>query len=311
MALDIVKLYISLMSEFFTLSDMAVSPSSNSTTMGRFPANSHSLATAHHLMKIMGEIQETVNELNSMEISNEASVNLKSLLESVKWKFDDVLINTWIRGKPAYVFPNPVCSLASTDAKFFYHLETWAPSASDPATTVYLVHMETFQRHVTTAAYKIAGGVDLSSSSLTKQSKQSPIPTAFISKITKAFLDSLYAYLDGMVTLASNEAPPVTLKRPVANAPAASSDPIDLLDLSNTVSLPFVFHILFAQCVLSYLQDVRLLLVLSNFSLLSSAIFPSMINQLESAFGITIFEERQVWLCCPSLGCMTDTAIFL
>ena len=74
------------MSEFFTLSDMAVSPSSNSANVGRFPPNSHSLATAHHLMKIMGEIQETVNELNSMEISNEATLNLKSLLESARWK---------------------------------------------------------------------------------------------------------------------------------------------------------------------------------------------------------------------------------
>lgn len=105
MALDIVKLYISLLSEFFTLSDMAVmSPSTfNNGPPLLFPRNSHSLSTAHYLMKILGEIQETVTEINSMEISNEATQNLKSLLESVKWRFNDVLITSWYRGLFGYL----------------------------------------------------------------------------------------------------------------------------------------------------------------------------------------------------------------
>lgn len=100
MALDIVKLYISLISEFFTLSDMAVmaSPSSRGSGPAYLPPDSHSLSTAHYLMKILGELQESVNELNGMEISNEASSSLKSLLESAKWRFEDILINAWLRG---------------------------------------------------------------------------------------------------------------------------------------------------------------------------------------------------------------------
>jgi hypothetical protein len=101
MALDIVKLYISLISEFFTLSDMAVmtSPGGSISTPPLLPLNSSSLSVAHYLMKILGEVQESVNELNAMEISTEAASGLKSLLETAKWRFEDILINAWLRGE--------------------------------------------------------------------------------------------------------------------------------------------------------------------------------------------------------------------
>ena len=98
MALDVVKLYISLISEFFVLSDMAVMSSSKTKDPPLLPANSHSMSTAYYLLKILNDIQETVNELNVMEISKEASTGLKSLLESAKWRFEDVLITAWLRG---------------------------------------------------------------------------------------------------------------------------------------------------------------------------------------------------------------------
>ena len=88
MAMDIVKLYISLVSEFFTLS------------YGNFPQNSHSLSIAHYLLKILGDIQETISELNGMEISQDNS--LKGLLDSVRCRFIDVLVNSWLRGTHYY-----------------------------------------------------------------------------------------------------------------------------------------------------------------------------------------------------------------
>ena len=104
MALDVVKLYISLLSEFFLFSDKAVvmTPpgSSSNTTPPLLPKDSNSITTAHHLMKILGEIQESVTEINGMEISNDASSSLKSLLESARWKFEDILIHAWLRGTP-------------------------------------------------------------------------------------------------------------------------------------------------------------------------------------------------------------------
>lgn len=105
MALDVVKLYISLISEFFGLSDMAVMASSSNKVLSLLPANSHSMSTAYYLLKMLNDIQEAVNELNLMEISNEASAGLKSLLESVKWRFEDVLITAWLRGEDFFKMP--------------------------------------------------------------------------------------------------------------------------------------------------------------------------------------------------------------
>lgn len=101
MALDIVKLYISLISQFFNLSDVAVMASgsgSSNTPLAHVPKASHSLSTAHYLLKILAELQDTVNEVNAMDISNEVSSLLKSLLESARWRFEDILINNWLRG---------------------------------------------------------------------------------------------------------------------------------------------------------------------------------------------------------------------
>lgn len=102
MALDVVELYVSLLSEFFLFSDMAVmSPSGTSSnpTPPLLPKDSNSLTTAFHLMKILGEIQESVNEITVMEISHDASSSLKSLLESARWKFEDILVTAWLRGQ--------------------------------------------------------------------------------------------------------------------------------------------------------------------------------------------------------------------
>ena len=102
MALDIVKLYISLISQAFLLSDMVVmtsaSSSSNYTPPPLLPKDSHSLSTAFHLQKIIVEVQDCVNDINALDISNEVTNGLKSLTESLKWRFEDVLMREWLRG---------------------------------------------------------------------------------------------------------------------------------------------------------------------------------------------------------------------
>lgn len=99
MAVEIVKLYISLLSEFFVLSDMAVMRSSeNVVTPPLLPGDSNVLTTAHYLMKLIGEIVDTTGEVTNLDIGNEISTGLKNLLESARWKFEDVLIHAWGRG---------------------------------------------------------------------------------------------------------------------------------------------------------------------------------------------------------------------
>ncbi|KAF8899761.1 exocyst complex component sec5 [Gymnopilus junonius] len=255
MALDIVKLYISLISEFFKLSDVAVMTSlggSYNSTPPLVPKNTHSACNAYYLLKILSDIQDTVNELNGLEISQDNG--LKNLLESVKWRFEDILIESWLR-----------------DARLFHWTEGWVASPKEPFTTNYLVQIEIFQKHMTTAAFKLAGGLE--PGSISRSVKQAPIPQIFVSKFTKAFLDALYAILDGLVLLASDESPITSGHSPAGNSAADSLNSMELLDLKD--------------------GDTRLLIVISNFGNLSKVLIPSMLTQLESAFGVSVAEDRK------------------
>ena len=105
MALEIVKLYISLISQGFMLSDVVIMTSN--ATDSRPPllsAKSHSLSTAYYLQRILGEVQECVNDVKSLDISSEINQSLKSLLESIRSKFEDVLTSHWLRGKDIVFF---------------------------------------------------------------------------------------------------------------------------------------------------------------------------------------------------------------
>ncbi|KZP15940.1 hypothetical protein FIBSPDRAFT_1047870 [Athelia psychrophila] len=258
MAQDVVQLYITLLSEFFKLSDVTLmaNQGSNPTLPPLLPADTNSFLTAHYLVKILGEIQDSVNELNGMDISSEAASGLRSLMESTRWRFEDILTHVWLR-----------------DARTLHHLESWMANPTDPATTIYLDQIEAFQRHLTTAAFKISGGVDLSSNAIApKMAKQNSIAPIFVSKITRSFLDALYAFLDGMVNLASDESSALAGGRS-DSATITGTNPLELIDLNDA--------------------NTRLLLVISNFSNLSSRLIPNMITQLETAFSVTIDEERR------------------
>ncbi|KAN0136858.1 Exocyst complex component Sec5 domain containing protein [Lactarius tabidus] len=254
MALDIVRLYVSLLSEFFVFSDMAVVTPSlvESSFAPLLPGDSNTLTTAHYLMKILTEIQDNVNEINAMEISSESS--LDDLLNSAKWGFEDVLTHTWVR-----------------DAHSFHYLETWALSSSEPYTTEYLSDVYYFQRQATTWAFKFASGAAEapSSSSSSSRTGRRPIPNAFVNKISKAFLDATYAFLDGLVLLATEGSPVTDAENSHTNVDAGRRHPIDTSD-----------------------TDARTLLVVSNFAHMKRGLIPSMVNQLESAFDISAEADK-------------------
>ena len=118
------------------------------------------------------------------------------------------------------------------DANIFHYLETWQSDPTHESTTVYLIQMQTFQRHLTTEAFKIAGGIELTASNSSKPVKQNRVALEFVTKITKSFLDALYAFLDGLVHLASDE---TEYKRPVGMV-TESTNRFEAADLSNPVS---------------------------------------------------------------------------
>jgi len=106
------------------------------------------------------------------------------------------------------------------DAGMLYHNETFSPSISSLHTTHYLTQIETYQRHLTTITYKIAGGggddssmsSSTSRSSARQQNSSYPVvvPMMLVTKVIKGFVDSLFAVLDGMMLLASVQSPVVT-----------------------------------------------------------------------------------------------------
>jgi exocyst complex component 2 len=101
---------------------------------------------------------------------------------------------------------------------------------------------------MTTAAFKLAGGVELATS-LAKASKQNSVPQIFVSKITKAFLDALYSLLDGMVLLASDESPVLSGTLPdTSNMAVEELNPLQLLDLKDGVR----------QCTVSFVSFLHL-----------------------------------------------------
>ena len=79
-------------------------------------------------------------------------------------------------------------------------------------------------------AYRFAGGI------LDAQAvKQKPITGEFSNKITKTFLDAIYAFLDGLVHLSSDESPVAKgLQKQAALADSTGAQP--LFDLKKNVS---------------------------------------------------------------------------
>jgi exocyst complex component 2 len=104
MALDIVKLYISFIAEFFALSDVEITSPIRQENRGSFlPAASNSITMAHFLIKVLGEVQETISEVSALEISSEVSTNTKSFLESARRGFQETLIQAWKRGQVSFL----------------------------------------------------------------------------------------------------------------------------------------------------------------------------------------------------------------
>lgn len=114
---------------------------------------------------------------------------------------------------------------------------------------MYLIKMQVFQRYNISSAYKIAGGADpfASSGSMNGTKK---IRSEFTSKIAKNFLDALYAFLDGLVQLASDDWGTSKMSPILAVQASRVNGPEMGIDLSNTVCILSVGRIIFLMAVL-------------------------------------------------------------
>lgn len=109
MTQDIVTLYVTLLSQFFTLSSSTHSPAVTSSAMSAdfsvlpplppfVPYNSNALSISFWLLKTLGELTECVNEIAGLELAGEAMASLRELVGSARWKFEEAVCGAWVRG---------------------------------------------------------------------------------------------------------------------------------------------------------------------------------------------------------------------
>ncbi|EJT99244.1 hypothetical protein DACRYDRAFT_96078 [Dacryopinax primogenitus] len=191
MSLELTRLYVSLVSQHFSLSDPNSSPLASST-FHFLPPATNSLTSAQYLEKLLGELNDCVGDVVGLEMGGggEAGEGLKGLVETARWRYVDVLCDAW-----------------HNDSKLFHHLEsfTFVPPTSGPtsitASPAYLDRVRQFQQHNASLCFKLA------SPSLGEKNKLPPAP--YVNRIKTAFLDSLYSILDGLVRFASEDGEPV------------------------------------------------------------------------------------------------------
>ncbi|GAA5834893.1 hypothetical protein JCM11251_002055 [Rhodosporidiobolus azoricus] len=293
MTQDIVTLYVSLLSSFFTLSSSTHSPviphhnpSANPSEdlnatppMPPFvPPISASTTNCHWLLKVLNELMECVSEMGALEMAGEATQSLKELVASMRWRFEEAICSGWVR-----------------DAKVFYRLETWRADQDDPAITAYLRQVAAFQRFNSVSAYRVAGGSEERATALLGTSSASSGASAaaarnrqdiellseFQKKVQSAFLDGLYAFLDGLVHVAFSD--PET----IFNSPPNGGKRKDLgMEGEEETGRPKEVDVRNV--------DIRILLTVSNLTHLRETAIPRLIHQFQTAFKVDMQTDIQM-----------------
>lgn len=108
MALEIIKLYISSLSSFFTLSDAAMAETKTQTSRKDneglaippfVPVGTSVLCAAHFSTQLLEELADCVGELHVGDIGGEATNGLKAVLENMRWRMVEVVTATWAKGE--------------------------------------------------------------------------------------------------------------------------------------------------------------------------------------------------------------------
>lgn len=124
MTQDIVTLYVSLLSSFFSLSSStAPAPPPPPSQKGSaddlnatpplppfVPPVSNAATNCHWLLRVLNELMECVSELGALELAGEATQTLKELVASTRWRFVEAICSAWVRGAPACLTPSLAAS---------------------------------------------------------------------------------------------------------------------------------------------------------------------------------------------------------
>lgn len=133
MTQDIVTLYVSLLSSFFSLSSstalpqMSVDDPNATPPLPPFvPASSNATANCHWLLKTLNELSECVFELNGLELAGEASQSLRELVSSMRWRIEEAICSSWVRGEVERA--NLECSVLTWRTSFAQMLKSSSSS---------------------------------------------------------------------------------------------------------------------------------------------------------------------------------------
>ncbi|WVQ70634.1 hypothetical protein IAR50_000154 [Cryptococcus sp. DSM 104548] len=198
MALEIMRLYVGLVSGFFKLSDASVAESSfasasrarsadtlPSPSSGQWvPQGSTSILVGHFTEKLVDDIAECAGELGGYDVGNNEESLMKGLVDSMKWKMEEVLAAAWAK-----------------DAKVIHGLEDWSSASSSKGSIRYLASIESFQLRVATAAKKVAANTRNGNG----QNEKDGLGSGFKRRIREVFVETECYCFDGILKSSGDE----------------------------------------------------------------------------------------------------------
>ena len=168
MASEIIKVYISTLSQFFSLSDRSLSEAAiqrkgEDPPLPSFvPGGTSVLTACRYAEKIVEEISEAANDILSIDVSPEAVHGVKKMVDSFRWRFEEAIAATWAR-----------------DSRSLHTLEDWTKG------TKYLPLVDTFQTRIVASAQRVGAGCSE--------------PDAVKRRIKDNFVDTMCFLFDGIM----------------------------------------------------------------------------------------------------------------
>ncbi|GAC73963.1 sec5 subunit of exocyst complex [Moesziomyces antarcticus T-34] len=257
-AVEALEAYISLVSHLFSLTDVSILMRQPLPPVAAWvPAGTSSATAAHFLRETLAHVVDACNDLAALGIAS--ATTLRALLTNARFCFVQV-----------------VCVLWQEDAKIFHLLEDWTLNPDEQATTLHLRAIAAFHKSNARQAFHLAGGRSASTpvSALEARGKnraaEQPVASEFTTRIKGAFLDALYAFLDGMVQLAFSEYSPLE-PRTALSVQAVSGQPGSSVDVRDL--------------------DTRVLLSVTNLAHLTRSVIPGLVKQFSDAYAVKMDDD--------------------
>lgn len=103
--MEIIRLYISSLSSFFTLSDAGLADQPRKDTSAELrippfvPAGTTVITACFFAERLIEEVAEAVSELSVVDIGSDALNNSRQLVENMRWRMEEVICATWAKGE--------------------------------------------------------------------------------------------------------------------------------------------------------------------------------------------------------------------